>query len=88
MEQQTYNWYATQVEFHVETEKANGDIKIKKQKEMYLIYAHSCTEAEATIVQNLSHPNIEFEVTAVKQTKYIDVLTEDNVKDLAKKKED
>ena len=81
--QQNYEYYEVRVEFQIEIEKPNGEVAIKKQKEAYLTHALSCTEAEVNIINSLKNPNIEFEVTSVKQTKFIDVLKEEDVKEIS-----
>ena len=63
-----------QVTVAMETEDAKG--KIKKVKELYLVDALSCTEAEAKIVKKFVDDGVrnEFEVTKVTETKILEVI--------------
>jgi hypothetical protein len=63
-----------QVTVALETEDAKG--KIKKVKELYLVDAMSCTEAEAKLVKKFRDEGVrnEFEVTKVTDTKILEVF--------------
>jgi hypothetical protein len=84
--EQTYNYYAVDVTFRVEIEGKDGEVKIKKIKEAYLTYAESCMEADANISTKLKDA-AEFEITSVKQTKFIDIILQDDVKEMQKEVE-
>lgn len=63
-----------QVTVALETEDAKG--KIKKVKEIYLVDALSCTEAEAKLVKKFVNDGVknDFEVTKVTDTKILEVF--------------
>lgn len=60
------------VKVKVETDNGNG--KIKKNTEQYLIKAVSVTDAEAHITVFLQNSPLEFEVSSVTQTKILNVI--------------
>jgi predicted RNA-binding protein Jag len=59
------------VKVKVETDNGNG--KIKKNTEQYLVKAVSVTDAEAHITAFLQNSPLEFEVSSVTQTKILNV---------------
>ena len=60
------------VKVKVETDNGNG--KIKKNTEQYLVKAVSVTDAEAHITSFLQSSPLEFEVSSVTQTKILNVI--------------
>lgn len=60
------------VKVKVETDNGNG--KIKKNTEQYLVKAVSVTYAEAHITAFLQNSPLEFEVSSVTQTKILNVI--------------
>jgi predicted RNA-binding protein Jag len=60
------------VKVKVETDNGNG--KIKKNTEQYLVKAVSVTDAEAHITAFLQNSPLEFEVSSVTQTKILNVV--------------
>jgi len=60
------------VKVKVETDNGNG--KIKKNTEQYLVKAVSVTDAEAHITAFLQNSPMEFEVSSVIQTKILNVI--------------
>jgi hypothetical protein len=65
-------YYQVTVAFETETESG----KIKKVKELYLVDALSCTEAEAKLVQNFTSKGTaaEYEVIAVAESKIVGIV--------------
>jgi len=58
-----------------ETEDSKGNVKIKKNKESYLVDAVSVTEAEARTVQFLSNAGEqEFEVKSASESVIVEVI--------------
>lgn len=64
------------VEIKTETEGKKGAVSIKTVKEAYLVDAHSCTEAEARIVETFSKSGFmqDYEVVSVKGSKVVEVI--------------
>lgn len=60
------------VKVQVETDNGNG--KLKKNTEQYLVKAVSVTDAEAYITAFLQSSPLEFEVCSVTQTKILNVI--------------
>jgi len=59
-----------------ETEDSKGNVRIKKNKESYLVDAVSVTEAEARIVKLFTQSGFtkDFEVVGVKGSKIVEVV--------------
>lgn len=64
------NYYIAKVKVHHEDDKG----RVKKVTEQYLVNAVSVTDAEAKVVQDFEGSNLEYEVTAVSETKIIKVI--------------
>jgi len=60
------------VKVKVNQEDAKG--RIKKLTEQYMVHAVSVTDAEAKVVAEFEGSNLEFEVSAVIETKIIKVI--------------
>jgi len=60
------------VKVQVETDNGNG--KLKKNTEQYLVKAVSVTDAEAHMTAFLQSSPLEFEVCSVTQTKILNVI--------------
>jgi len=69
-------YYNVNVSFKVETEEG----KEKKIKEKYLVSAINVTDAEAIITEEFKGTN-DFKVTSVTETKIINVLSKESVKE-------
>lgn len=67
-------YYEVIVEIKHESEDSKGNVKIKRNKETYLVDAMSVTEAEARVVKLFSHFQQEFQVVGVKSSKIIEVV--------------
>jgi hypothetical protein len=63
-------YYIAKVKVHHEDDKG----KIKKVTEQYLVNAVSVTDAEVKVVEEFDGSNLEFEVTAVIETKLVKVI--------------
>lgn len=65
-----------------ETEDSKGNVRIKKNKESYLVDAVSVTEAEARIVKLFTQSGFtkDFEVVGVKGSKIVEVVEYNEVK--------
>jgi len=64
------NYYIAKVKVHHEDDKG----RVKKVTEQYLVNAVSVTDAEAKVVQDFEGSNLEYEVTAVSETKILKVI--------------
>lgn len=73
-------YYEVIVEIKNESEDSKGNVKIKTNKEIYLVDAMSVTEAEARVVKLFSHFSQEFQVTGVKGSKILEVIEADDSK--------
>lgn len=73
-------YYEVIVEIKNESEDSKGNVKIKTNKEIYLVDAMSVTEAEARVVKLFSHFSQEFQVVGVKSSKIIEVVDAEEVK--------
>lgn len=60
------------VKVKVNQEDAKG--RIKKMTEQYMVHAVSVTDAEAKVVTDFEGSNLDFEVSAVIETKIIKVI--------------
>jgi hypothetical protein len=67
-------YFEVDVAITTETEDSKGNVRIKKNKECYLVDAVSVTEAEARLVKFFEGTTLEFEVVGVKSSKIIEVL--------------
>lgn len=63
-------YYIAKVKVHHEDDKG----KVKKITEQYLVNAVSVTDAEVKVVEEFDGSNLEFEVTAVVETKLVKVI--------------
>jgi len=61
-------------EVKVEFEVDNGNGKIKKKAEIYLVDALSVTEAEARVVEHFKDSVTPFEVKSVRQSRVVDII--------------
>jgi hypothetical protein len=64
------SYYIAKVKVHHEDDKG----RVKKVTEQYLVQAISVTDAETKVVAEFEGSNLEFEVTAVVDTKIISVI--------------
>lgn len=62
------------IEVKVEFETDNGNGKIKKKTEAYLVDAMTVTEAEARIIAHFKSSVLPFEVKSAKVSKIIDII--------------
>jgi len=63
-------YYIAKVKVHHEDDKG----RVKKVTEQYLVNAVSVTDAETKVVKDFEGSNLEFEVTAVVETKIVSVI--------------
>lgn len=63
-------YYIAKVKVHHEDDKG----RVKKVTEQYLVNAVSVTDAEAKVVAEFEGSNLEYEVTAVMETKIVSVI--------------
>jgi len=63
-------YYIAKVKVHHEDDKG----KVKKVTEQYLVDAVSVTDAEVKVVEEFEGSSLEFEVTAVIETKLVKVI--------------
>ena len=63
-------YYIAKVKVHHEDDKG----RVKKVTEQYLVDAVSVTDAEVKVVEEFQGSNLEFEVTAVIETKVVKVI--------------
>ena len=63
-------YYIAKVKVHHEDDKG----RVKKVTEQYLVDAVSVTDAEVKVVEEFDGSNMEFEVTAVIETKLVKVI--------------
>lgn len=63
-------FYIAKVKVHHEDDKG----RVKKITEQYLVNAVSVTDAEAKVVSDFEGSNLEYEVTAVIETKIVSVI--------------
>ena len=63
-------FYIAKVQVHHEDDKG----RVKKITEQYLVNAVSVTDAEAKVVADFEGSNLEYEVTAVVETKIVSVI--------------
>jgi hypothetical protein len=64
------SYYIAKVKVHHQDDKG----RVKKVTEQYLVHAVSVTDAETKVVAEFEGSNLEFEVTAVVDTKIISVI--------------
>ena len=59
-----------------EVDGGKGGTKIKKDKESYLVYAMTVTEAEARVVKEFESAGVslEYEVSAARESKILQVI--------------
>jgi hypothetical protein len=63
-------YYIAKVKVHHQDDKG----RVKKVTEQYLVDAVSVTDAEVKVVEEFQGSNLEFEVTAVIETKVVKVI--------------
>ena len=63
-------YYIAKVKVHHEDDKG----RVKKVTEQYVVNAVSVTDAEAKVVADFEGSNLEYEVTAVSDTKLISII--------------
>ena len=63
-------YYIAKVKVHHSDDKG----RVKKVTEQYLVNAVSVTDAETKVVKDFEGSNLEFEVTAVVETKIVSVI--------------
>ena len=63
-------YYIAKVKVHHEDDKG----RVKKVTEQYLVDAVSVTDAEVKVIEEFQGSNLEFEVTAVIETKIVKVI--------------
>jgi hypothetical protein len=74
-------YYEVIVEIKNESEDSQGNVKVKTNREVYLVDAMSVTEAEARVVKLFSHFSQEFQVVSVKGSKIVEVIDAEEKKD-------
>jgi hypothetical protein len=67
-------YYEVVVQLTTESEDKKGNVKVKRQKEAYLVDAMSVTEAEARVVELFKHYSQDFQVIQVTQSRIVQVL--------------
>ena len=77
-------YYEVMVEIVLESEDSKGNVKVKRNKEIYLVDAMSVTEAEARVVKLFSGFTQEFQVFGVKSSKIVEVIESEEKKPLVK----
>lgn len=63
-------YYIAKVKVHHEDDKG----RVKKLTEQYVVNAVSVTDAEAKVVADFEGSNLEYEVTAVTETKIVSII--------------
>jgi hypothetical protein len=77
-------YYEVIVEIVNESEDSKGNVKVKRNKEAYLVDAMSVTEAEARVVKLFSAYTQEFQVIGVRGSKIVEVVESEEKKPLVK----
>jgi hypothetical protein len=77
-------YYEVMVEIVLESEDSKGNVKVKRNKEIYLVDAMSVTEAESRVVKLFSGFTQEFQVFGVKSSKIVEVIESEEKKPLVK----
>ena len=77
-------YYEVMVEIVLESEDSKGYVKVKRNKEIYLVDAMSVTEAESRVVKLFSGFTQEFQVFGVKSSKIVEVIESEEKKPLVK----
>jgi hypothetical protein len=72
------SYFEVVVQLSIQSEDSKGNVKIKKQKETYLVDAMSVTEAEARVVMLFENYSQEFQVVQVSQSKIVEVVNKDD----------
>jgi hypothetical protein len=70
-------YFEVTVQITSETEDSKGNVKVKKNNELFLVDAMSVTEAEARVVKLFAGYTQDFEVVSVRSSKVIEVVTAD-----------
>jgi len=77
-------YYEVMVEIVLESEDSKGNVKVKRNKEIYLVDAMSVTEAESRVIKLFSGFTQEFQVFGVKSSKIVEVIESEEKKPLVK----
>lgn len=67
-------YFEVMVQITNESEDSKGNVRVKKNREIYLVDAMSCTEAEARVVKLFEGSTQDFEVVSVRGSKIIEVV--------------
>jgi hypothetical protein len=67
-------YFEVLVQVRTESEDSKGNVKVKKNSELYLVDAMSVTEAEARVVKLFSNSTFDFEVVSVRNSKVLEVV--------------
>jgi hypothetical protein len=73
-------YFEVLVQVRTETEDSKGNVKVKKNSELYLVDAMSVTEAEARVVKLFIGSTFDFEVISVRGSKVIEVVSAETPK--------
>jgi hypothetical protein len=76
----TNKYYDVVVQLTSESEDSKGNVKVKRQKEVYLVDALSVTEAEARVVDLFKTYSQDFQVIQVSQSKIVEVVQKEEEK--------
>ena len=68
-------YFEVLVQVRTESEDSKGNVKVKKNSELYLVDAMSVTEAEARVVKLFSNSTFDFEVVSVRNSKVLEVIS-------------
>jgi len=73
-------YFEVTVQITIESEDGKGNVKVKKNNELFLVDAMSVTEAEARVVKLFAGYTQDFEVISVRASKVVEVVTSDDVR--------
>ena len=73
-------YFEVLVQVRTETEDSKGNVKVKKNSELYLVDAMSVTEAEARVVKLFIGNTFDFEVISVRGSKVLEVVSAETPK--------
>jgi hypothetical protein len=73
-------YFEVLVQVRTETEDSKGNVKVKKNSELYLVDAMSVTEAEARVVKLFIGSTFDFEVISVRGSKVLEVVSAETPK--------
>jgi len=80
-------YFEVMVQITNESEDSKGNVRIKKNREVYLVDAMSCTEAEARVVKLFQGFTQDYEVVSVRGSKIIEVVSAEAKKSTTSTKE-